>query len=199
MYQIGLTGTRSVQSRDDHSSDPPGRRTRFRSTASPPPLPWQPPSTNDSLAVTLQLPPLVTTMTARLDASSGPAKGRVQGGFASPPTGILPQPLVVNASLDFSPGFPFSASEELQFDVSGSVLTRATSQIGLGGLSGTFVAQNTGIPNQLVPATVKVGYEGNCRPAVLLEGRVKVVPGLKTHWYLNFQNYIDNLSISARP
>jgi len=151
------------------------------------------PATTDSLAVTLQLPPLVPTMTALLNAAGGPLKGRVQGGFAAPPTGFLPQPLVVNAGVDFSPGLPLSASEELQFDVTGSMLTRATSQAGFAGLSGTFVAQNTGSPNRLVPGTMRVGFEATADPLYYWKDRVKLVPGLKTHWYLNFQNYIDNL------
>jgi hypothetical protein len=190
MYQIGLTGVDpfnpvTKQLGPDWAPDAISEHSVASTLAVTTPV------TNDSLAVTLQLPPLVTTMTARLDAASGPARGRVQGGFAAPPTGILPQPLIVNASLDFSPGFPFSASEELQFDVSGSVLTRATSQIGLGGLSGTFVAQNTG--NQLKPSTMRVGYEATADPLYSWKDRVKLVPGLKTHWYLNFQNYVDNL------
>ena len=192
MYQVGLTGT-----------DPFNPITTTLGPA------WAPdaisehsvastvavatPMTNDSLAVTFQLPPLVPTMTARLDAGAGPVKGRVQGGFASPPTGVLPQPLVVNAGLDFTPGFPFSVSEELQFDLTGSVLTRATSQLGLAGFAGTFVAQNTGSPSRLVPSTLRVGYEATANPLYSWKDRVKIVPGLKTHWYLNFQNYVDNL------
>ena len=204
MYQIGLTGT-----------DPYNPITTTLGPA------WSPdaisehtvssnlalvtPSTSDSLAVTYQLPPLVPTMTARLDASTGPLKGRVQGGYASPPSGFQYQPLVINASVDTSassaaslaaststaPGF--TASEELQFDVGGSVLTRSTSQIGYAGAAATFVAQNFGSPDYLVPSTVKVGYESALDPIYRWKDRIKVVPGLKTHWYLNIQNYIDNL------
>lgn len=192
MYQIGLTGTdpfNPVTTTLGPSWTPDA--ISEHSLASN--LALATPATNDSLAVTLQLPPLVPTMIARLDAAGGALKGRVQGGFAAPPTGILPQPLVVNAAVDFTPGFPFSASEELQFDLGGSVLTRATSQLGFAGLAGTFVAQNTGSPNQLVPGTLRLGYEAAADPLWYWRDRVKLVPGLKTHWYLNLQNYIDNL------
>ncbi len=208
------------------------------------------PATSDSLAVTLQLPPLVPTLTSRLDASGGDLRGSVQGGFAAPPGGFQYQPLVVDASIDTGAGgasaspqwwsstsstgtatasptgtsapapststtststtsgtnqppvlltaptsapASFTASEELQFDVGGSVLTRSTSEIGYAGLAGVFVAQNFGTPNQLVPSTGKVGYEGTANPMYYWKDRIVLVPGLKTHWYLNFQNYIDNL------
>ncbi|MGA2641200.1 MAG: hypothetical protein ABSG21_09895, partial [Spirochaetia bacterium] len=209
MYQIGLTGT-----------DPYNPVTTTLGPA------WAPdaisehslasnlalvtPATNDSLGVTLQLPPLVPTMTGRLDASGGVLKGRVQGGFAAPDSGFQYQPLVVSMSLDTgaasglagspqgasstsTPVASFTASEELQFDLAGSLLSRSTSQIGYGGLAGAFVAQNTGSPNQLAPATAKVGFEGTADPIFYWKDRVKLVPGLKTHWYLNLQNYIDNL------
>ncbi len=192
MYQLGLTGTdpfNPVMTTLGPAWAPDAISEHIVAST----LAVATPATNDSLAVTLQLPPLVPTMTARLDAGTGALKGRVQGGFAAPPTGILPQPLVVNAALDFTPGFPLSASEELQFDITGSVLTRATSQLGFAGLAGTFVAQNTGSPNQLVPSTIRAGYEATIDPMYFWKDRVKVVPGLKTHWYLNLQNYIDNL------
>ncbi len=192
MYQLGLTGIdpfNPVMTTLGPSWTPDAiSEHSFAST-----LAVATPATNDSLAVTLQLPPLVPTMIGRLVAGTGALKGQVQGGFAAPPTGVLPQPLVVNAAIDFTPGFPFSASEELQFDLSGSVLTRATSQLGFAGLAGTFVAQNTGSPNQLVPGTLRIGYEATSDPLYYWKDRVKLVPGLKTHWYLNLQNYIDNL------
>ena len=231
MYQIGLAGTDPYNpavttAGPAWSSDAISEHSLASNLA------LTTPATNDSLAVTLQLPPLVPTMTGRLDASGGDLKGSVQGGFAAPPTGFQYQPLVVSASVDTgaasgsvapppnppptpatnapsapgtnpppaqitnppsAPGFSFTASEELQFDVGGSVLSRSTTQIGYAGLAATFVAQNTGSPNQLVPSTVKVGYEGAADPMYYWKDRVKVVPGLKTHWYLNFQNYIDNL------
>jgi len=209
MYQIGLTGT-----------DP---YNPIMTTLGPA---WAPdaisehsfasnlalttPATSDSLAVTLQLPPLVPTMTARIDASGGILKGRVQGGFAAPASGIQYQPLVVNASIDTgaagssagtspaastpsTPGASLTASEELQFDVAGSLLSRSTSQIGIAGLAASFVALNTGSPNKLVPATVRVGYEATGDPLWSWKDRMKLVPGLKTHWYLNLQTYVDNL------
>jgi hypothetical protein len=210
MYQLGLTGTDpfnpvltplgpawSADAVSEHS---------FAST-----LALVTPATNDDLAVTLQLPPLVPTTTARIDARGGVFSGRAQGGFASPPTGIQYQPLVVSASVDTgaaaasaapapgtaagtsSPSMAFTASEELQFDVSGSVLSRSTSQVGYAGASIAFVAQNTGAPNNLVPSTVKFGYEPVYDPLWYWKDRVKIIPGLKTHWYLNIQNYIDNL------
>jgi hypothetical protein len=183
------------------------------------------PATNDSLGLTFQLPPLIPTMTGRLDAAAGVLRGRVQGGFAAPPQApVVYQPLVVSAAVDMGasgsgaaapaaaatstaagqaatgttssttpPNTAFTASEELQFDVGGSVLTRSTSSMGYAGFMGTFVAQNTGVPNQLEPATVKVGYESPWDPAWFWKDRLKVTPGLKTHWYMNLQNPIDNL------
>jgi hypothetical protein len=205
MYQIGLTGTDpynplmtslgpawSPDAISEHS---------FAST-----LALVTPATSESLAVTLQLPPLVPTMTASLDASGGALKGRVQGGFAAPPSAALQyQPLVVSGSVSLgapgasSGGAPtatgafFTASQELQFDVGNSLLSRSTSQLAVDGFSAAFVAQNTGSPNQLVPATVKAGYESNIDPLWFWKDRIKLVPGLKTHWYQNIQNYIDNL------
>jgi hypothetical protein len=100
----------------------------------------------------------------------------------------------VNASVDTGPsGGSFTASEELQFDVAGSLLSRSTSQVGLGGLAASFVALNPGNPNHLAPSTVKVGYEATSDPMWYWKDRIKLVPGLKAHWYLNVQNYIDNL------
>jgi hypothetical protein len=159
------------------------------------------PVTSDSLAVTFQLPPLIDTMTARLDAAAGPVKGRVQGGYLSPPSGFQFQPLVVNASVDTSvsapggsptpPASTFTASEELQFDLGGSRLSRSTSQIGYGGAAATFVAQDAG--KGLEAATTKVGYESIWDPLYSWKDRVKLTPGLKTHWYLNLQEKSDNL------
>jgi hypothetical protein len=193
MYQIGLTGTdpyNPVMTTLGPAWAPDAISEHSLAST----LALTTPVTSDSFAVNLQLPPLVPTMTARLDASGGPLKGRVQGGFSSPPTGIQYQPVVVNASVDTGPsGGSFTASEELQFDLAGSLLSRSTSQVGLAGLAASFVALNPGNPNHLAPSTVKVGYEGASDPLWYWRDRIKVVPGLKTHWYLNLQNYVDNL------
>ncbi len=174
-------------------------------------LAYSAPATTDSLGLTLQLPPLVPTMTGIADAAAGVWKGRIQGGFAAPPqSAVQYQPLVVSAGVDFgqgtatasaaqpspasttaaastgstgaqpsstppssttaaAPDTAFTATEELQFDVAGTVLSRSTSTIGYAGLSGKFMAQNTGVPNRLEPGTVKVGYESPWRPGVVLE------------------------------
>ncbi len=149
------------------------------------------PATSDSLAVTWQLPPLVPTMTARLDASGGPVKARAQGGFAAPESGIQYQPLIIYGSLELGTGI--GLSEEMQFDLATSILSRSTSQVTLGPVSGSFVAENTGNPNKLEASTTKVGYESNGDPLWLWKDRIKIVAGLKTHWYLNYQTYTDNL------
>ncbi|HET6451962.1 MAG TPA: hypothetical protein VFI08_11660, partial [Spirochaetia bacterium] len=86
-----------------------------------------------------------------------------------------------------------TATEELQFDVQSSLLTRSTSTVGYAGFSGQFMAQNTGTPNKLEAGTVKVGYESPWGPLWYWQDRIQVTPGLKTHWYMNLQNYIDNL------
>ena len=175
------------------------------------------PATNDSVALTFQLPPLVPTITGRLDAAAGVLRARVQGGVSTPVTGVLYQPLVVSAGVDFNqapattaPSAPgtaaaatpaasatsgnaLTASEELQFDLAGGLVSRSTSLVSFWGLSGQFVAQNTGSPDVLQPATVRVGYEAQTDPLYYWLDRVKLVAGLKTHWYLNLQNYIDNL------
>ena len=208
MYQVGLTGT------DPYNPivttlGPAWAPDAISEHTVASNLAFLTPATSDSLAVTFQLPPLVPTMTARLDASGGPVKGRVQGGFASPTSGFQSQPLVISASVDTSAspsplaaatssGPVFTASEELQFDLPGSplsrsALSRSTSQIGYAGAAASFVAQNTGNPNTLLPATVKVGYDSAWDPIYSWKDRIKVVPGLKTHWYLNLQTYIDNL------
>ena len=232
MYQIALTGT-DPYNPVTTTSGPAWTPDAISEHSFASNLALTTPATTDSLAVTLQLPPLVPTMTARLDASGGPLKGQIQGGFADPQSGFQYQPLIVNASVDTgatsspagsaatappaapgtsappapgtnappapgtnappAPGSSLTASEELQFDVAGSLLSRSTSQIGFWGFAAAFVAQNTGTPNQLVPATVKIGYEATADPSYYWKDRVKLVPGLKTHWYLNFQNHIDNL------
>jgi len=172
------------------------------------------PATNDSAALTFQLPPLVPTMTGRLDAAAGVLRAHAQGGVSSPQTGVLYQPLVVSAGVDFNqaaaptapgtqapataatgttPGNALVASEEVQFDLAGGLISRSTSQLSFWGLSGQFVAQNTGSPNVLEPATVRVGYEAQTDPLYYWLDRVKLVAGLKTHWYLNLQNKVDNL------
>ena len=208
MYQLGLTGTdpyNPVVTTLGPAWSPDAISEHTISSN----LAFVTPATNDALAVTYQLPPLVPTLTARLDASGGPVKGRVQGGYSSPPSGFQSQPLVISASVDTSAspsplaastssGPAFTASEELQFDLPGSALSRSalsrsTSQIGYAGAAAAFVAQNTGNPSYLVPSTVKIGYDSAWDPIYRWKDRIQVVPGLKTHWYLNIQNYIDNL------
>ena len=169
------------------------------------------PATNDTVALTFQLPPLDPTMTGSLNAAAGVLRARVQGGVSSPQTGILYQPLVVSAGVDFNQAAPpgstasspgattttsggaLVASEEVQFLLPGGLVSRSTSQLSFWGLSGQFVAQNTGSPNVLEPATVRVGYEAQTDPLYYWLDRVKLVAGLKTHWYLNLQNKVDNL------
>jgi hypothetical protein len=241
LYQIGLTGT-DPYSPTTTVLGPAWSADAISAHSISSNLALTTPATSDSLALTLQLPPLVPTLTSQLNASSGDFKGSVQGGLAESPNGLQYQPLVVDASVNAgangSSGLPagwsststpgtglqaaapgtnaqtlqtsnvppvllsnppskpsstFTAAEELQFDLEQSVLTSSTTEIGYAGLAADFVAQNTESPNQLVPYTGKVGYEGATDPLYFWKDRVRVVPGLKTHWYLNFQNYTDNL------
>jgi len=147
------------------------------------------PFTSDSLALTAQLAPLTPTYTGLLLLAAGPAKGKVQGGFAEISGARQYQPLVVSGTLDF--GKPLNATEELQFDVSSSALSRSTSQLGLGGFSSAFVAER--IQNELVPSTVRLGYESGGDPVWYWKDRIKADLSVKTHWYMNLQKYTDNL------
>ena len=149
------------------------------------------PITSDTLALTAQLAPLVPTYTARLDLGVGVVKGKVQSGYSIPTTGIVYQPLVFQAGLDF--GSNYGASEELQYDIAGSLLDKSTSQLTLGNFSGSFIAQNTGSTGALLPSAVRVGYEDAGTPAWYWNDRIKVSLGVKSHWYVNMQSYIDNL------
>ncbi len=145
---------------------------------------------NDTLAMTLLLPPQIPSLTARLDVGAGPFKGTIQGGLSQPST-LLYQPLIVNGALDF--GSNFGGSEEVQVDVANALVSKSTSVVNLGGLSGTFIEQETGVLNLLEPSTMKVGYEAGGTPMWLWQDRIKLDLTLKTHWYLNLQNYLDNL------
>ncbi len=149
------------------------------------------PFTTDSLALTAQLPPLTPTYTGLLLLAAGPAKGKVQGGFAELAGVRQYQPLVTSATLDF--GKPLTATEELQFDLSAQAMSRSTSQLALFGFSSAFVAERT--QNGLVPSTVRLGYEGGGDPVWYWKDRIKTDLSVKTHWYMNLQpkKYTDNL------
>ena len=127
------------------------------------------PVTTDSLALTAQLAPLTPTYTGLLSLAAGPAKGKVQGGFAEVAGVKQYQPVVASGTLDF--GKPFNATEEVQFDVDSSTLTRSTSQLGMYGFSSAFVGER--INNSLVPSTVRVGYESGGDPVWYWKDRIK--------------------------
>jgi hypothetical protein len=164
------------------------------------------PASSDSLALAVQLPPLVPSVTGSLNVSAGLFSGRAQGGVAvaqvsgvaQPP---LYQPFVVSATV--GAGKPVNATEELQFDVLSSTLSRATSQVVFGGFSGTFVAQSMlpldpfgnvrGSVLQLLPSTAQVGYEAATSPLWFWNDRIRADLSVKTHWYMNLQKYTDNL------
>ncbi len=160
--------------------------------------PW----TNDSLSLTAQLPPLIPTMTGALNVGAGPLKGRLQGGFAQPASGVQYQPLVASLSADL--GNSMSAAEEVQLDIAGGTWQRSTSTLSLGPLSGAFIAQymfplnGAGIPvpggtEGLLPYTVRIGYETGGNPRWFWKDRIKVDLSVKTHWTVNVQRYTDNL------
>jgi hypothetical protein len=96
----------------------------------------------------------------------------------------------VQAGLDF--GSNFGATEELQFDLLNQYLSKSTSQINLGNLTGSFIASGTS-GSTLAPASFKIGYEDPGTPVWFWNDRIKMSLGLKTHWYMNTQSYIDNL------
>lgn len=147
------------------------------------------PVTTDSLALTAQLAPLTPTYTGLLSLAAGPAKGKVQGGFADVAGVNQYQPVVASGTLDF--GKPFNATQEVQFDVDSSTLTRSTSQLGIYGFSSAFVGER--INNSLVPSTLRVGYESGGDPVWYWKDRIKTDLSVKTHWYMNLQNNLDNL------
>jgi hypothetical protein len=146
------------------------------------------PVTTDSLALTAQLAPLTPTYTGLLNLAAGPAKGKVQGGFEEPAGVRQYQPVVVSGTLDF--GKPASATEEVQF-VNSSTMSRSTSQLALFGYSYALMAER--IDKKLVPSTVRLGYEGGGDPVWYWKDRIKTDLSVKTHWYMNLQNYTDNL------
>ena len=147
------------------------------------------PFTTDSLALTAQLAPLTPTYTGLLNLAAGPAKGKVQAGFAEVSGVNQYQPVVTSGTLDF--GKPFNATEELQFDVDSSTLSRSTSQLGIYGFSSALVGER--INNALVPSTIRVGYESGGDPVWYWKDRIKTDLSVKTHWYMNLQNNLDNL------
>jgi hypothetical protein len=91
--------------------------------------------------------------------------------------------------LDF--GKPLNATEEVQFDIASSALSRSTSQVGIGGLTGAFVAER--FPQAFLPSTIRLGYESGGDPTWFWKDRIKLDLLVKTHWYLNLQKYTDNL------
>jgi hypothetical protein len=99
------------------------------------------------------------------------------------------QPVVVSGTLDF--GKPLNATEEVQFDVDSSTLSRTTSQLGIYGFSSALVGER--INNSLVPSTIRVGYESGGDPVWYWKDRIKTDLSVKTHWYMNLQNNLDNL------
>ena len=51
----------------------------------------------------------------------------------------------------------------------------------------------SGYNNELVPSTVRVGYESGGDPVWYWKDRIKTDLSVKTHWYMNLQKYSDNL------
>jgi lipopolysaccharide assembly outer membrane protein LptD (OstA) len=147
--------------------------------------------TTDSLTLAAQLPPLVSSLTARLDAGVGGFKGKVQGGFSLPASGTLYQPLLINGTADFGSGV--TASEDLQFDLASSALSLSTSQVKAGDLTGTFVAEEGATVGSLIPASLKIGYETSSGTNWYWNDRIKLDFSVKSHWSINLQNYLDNL------
>ncbi len=147
------------------------------------------PVTTDSLALTAQLAPLTPTYTGLLNLAAGPAKGKLQGGFAELAGVKQYQPVVASATLDF--GKPLNATEEVQFDVDSSTLSRSTSQLGVYGFSSAFVAER--INSRLDPSTIRLGYESGGEPEWYWKDRIKTDLTVKTHWYMNLQKFNDNL------
>ena len=122
--------------------------------------------TTDSLTFLAQLPPLVPTMTASANAGLGGVKAKVQGGLSLPSTGVLYQPLIMDGSIDF--GSNITASEELQFDLTTSALSLSTSQLSLGALTGSFVAEEGATVGSLIASSMKIGYESSAGDELVL-------------------------------
>jgi lipopolysaccharide assembly outer membrane protein LptD (OstA) len=146
--------------------------------------------TSDTLALTVLLPPQIPSLTGRLDVGVAPFKGTIQGGFSQPSTFFF-QPLIVSGTLDFGSGF--GASEEVQLDIANALIAKSTSQLNLGNLSASIVAQESGALSLLLPSTLKIGYESGGTPLWFWKDRVKLDLSIKSHWNMNLQNYLDNL------
>jgi lipopolysaccharide assembly outer membrane protein LptD (OstA) len=145
--------------------------------------------TKDSLALSIQLPPLDATYTGRVDASAGIFTASVQAGFSLPDTDVVYQPVVMTAGLNTGSGI--SASEEIQYDLDTSLFTKLTSQVKLGDFSGTYIQQKTA--DVLQPYSFKIGYEYSGEPIWMWKDRINLNLGVKTHWFYNLQTYTDNL------
>ena len=189
LYQVSLTGTDPLNAVLT-TATPDWTTNTITEHSLQSTLAWNTVQTTDALAVTLLLPPQTPSLTARLDVGAGPFKGTVQGGF-SKPLSVLYQPLIVNGTLDFGSGY--GGSEEVQLDVANAVIAKSTSQLNLGYFTGSFIAQETGPLNLLQPSTLRIGFENPGTPHWLWMDRIKYSLSVKTHWYLNLQNYLDNL------
>jgi hypothetical protein len=148
------------------------------------------PGTTDSLVLAMQLPPLaLRSYTGALSLSAGVLKGKLQGGVTQSDAAIQYQPVIASATIDA--GNKVNTTEELQVARQSSgdwTLDRSTTSLQLGGFSGVFVAQKF-----FLPSTMKIGYETDGNPMWFWKDRIKLDLSIKSHWYVNLQQYTDNL------
>jgi hypothetical protein len=158
----------------------------------------------DTVSVTAQLPPLIPTVTGRLDLAVWQARASLQGGAVLTAGAWTPQPLTASASV--APLTDVTFSQDAQFDLTAATpdktLTRATSQLKLWGFSSTFTAQTmlpvdglgrpTGSPAAFLPSTFRIGYDYSGGPFWFWRNRIKLQGSVKSGWSMNLQKYTDN-------
>jgi len=165
-------------------------------------VPFRAPGATASFTLSAVVPPVDGAVTARLDATAGFMKARLQAGGNRAGSTWEAQPLV--AGLSAEPWKGVSLSEELQASLEGNGVERATTSLAVRGFTASFVAERlepvnpltglpTGSPEAFLASTAKVAYEGTTGTLWSWKDRVKIEAGLRTSWFMNIQRFTDNL------
>jgi hypothetical protein len=157
----------------------------------------------DTLALSVQLPPLDLNLAGQLAFGLGDWKTKVQGGVREVSSIMQAQPLIVSESVLL--GGKLTASEELQFltDPLAPSLDRSVTQLSGWGATASFTAERKipvdplgspiGSMKEFLPSSVRLAYASQAEPQWLWRDRVRLDGAIATSWSLNLQKYTDNL------
>jgi hypothetical protein len=168
-------------------------------------LAYKPGTRQNSLSLTVQLPPQLTSYTGSLIFYAWKLKTTVSDVLQETSSSWIWQPLLVQEVLELNDNVRLS--EELRFDLKDGQLIKSISSLFLWDLTSTFTAERllpvaldtddgswatVGTEEKFLPSNASISYQLIDRSAFMWKNRLRLDTGLRSSWSMNLQRFTEN-------